>query len=102
MGEKIGAKQESKNPMDKCAMKVVKGNETVSQLPREFCRIAWHFLVRSEKISVELIGHIQHCKQQCRKMEISCQLEFSFSKKVQTLERTTPGLEPEDASKQPL
>ena len=72
--------------MDKCAMKVVKGNETVGQLLCEFSRIAWHFLARSEKISVEVIGHrwhCQHCKQLCGEMEISCQLEFSFSKKVQ-------------------
>ena len=64
-------------------MKVVKGNETFGQLPREFSRIAWHFLARSEKIGVEVIGHRRHCKQLCGEMEISCQLEYSFSKKKQ-------------------
>ena len=69
--------------MDKYVVKVVKGNETVGQLRREVSRIAWHFLARSEKISVEVIGHRRHCKQLCGEMEISCQLEFSFSNKVQ-------------------
>ena len=64
-------------------MKVVKGNETLGQLPRKFSRIAWHFLARSEKIGVEVIGHRRHCKQLCGEMEISCQLEYSFSKNKQ-------------------
>ena len=55
------------------------GNETVSL----FSRIAWHFPARSEKIRVKVIGHRQHCKQLCGQMETSCQLEFSFSNKVQ-------------------
>ena len=70
-------------PLDKYAVKVEKGNETFGQLPCEFPRIAWHFLARSENISVEMIGHRRHCKQLCGEIEISCQLEFSFSNKVQ-------------------
>ena len=69
--------------MDKYAMKAVKGNEMVGPLLRKFFRIAWHFLARGEKISFEVIGHRQHCKQLCGEMEISCQLEISFSNKVQ-------------------
>ena len=77
------AEREFNNPMGKYTMKVVKGNETVDQLPREFSRIAWHFHAHSDKISVEGIGHRQHCKELCGEMEISCQLEFSFTNKVQ-------------------
>ena len=35
-GEKVVAKREFNNTMDKHAMKVVKGYETVSHLPRKF------------------------------------------------------------------
>ena len=53
--EKLVAKREF-NPMDKHAMKVVKGNEMVSQ----FSQIAWYFLARSGEISVQVIGHRPH------------------------------------------
>jgi len=33
--------------MDKHAMSVALGNETVGHLPRKFSRIAWYFLARS-------------------------------------------------------
>ena len=39
IGEKLVAKQEFNNPMDKHAVKVVKGDETVSQLSRKFSQI---------------------------------------------------------------
>ena len=55
--------------MDKDAVKVVKGNETVGHLPREFSRIAWYFLAC-------LVDDIVN-------MEIPCQLEFNCSNKVQ-------------------
>ena len=42
IGEKLAAKSEFDNPMDKHAVKFVKGNETVSYLPFEF-QIAWYF-----------------------------------------------------------
>ena len=61
--EKVVAKQEFDNPMDKHAVKVVRGNEMVGHLPCEFSRIAWYFLVRSGQISVEVIGRRRHCKQ---------------------------------------
>ena len=50
------AKREFNNPMDKHAVKVVKDDETVGHLPREFSRIAWYFLAHSGEISVEVIG----------------------------------------------
>lgn len=83
IGEKLVAKQELDNPMDKHAVQVMKGNETVGHLPREFSRIAWYFLARHGEISVEVIGRRRHCKQLCGGMEIPCQLEFSCSNKVQ-------------------
>ena len=43
------AKPEFKNPMDKHAVKVVKGNETARHLPCKFSRIAWDFLHVVEK-----------------------------------------------------
>ena len=54
IGEKLVAKREFNNPMDKHAVKVVKDDETVGHLPREFSRIAWYFLARSGEISVEV------------------------------------------------
>ena len=83
IGEKVVAKREFNNPMDKHALKVVKDDETVGHLPREFSRIAWYFLARSGEISVEVIGRRQHCKQLCGGMEIPCQLEFNCSNKAQ-------------------
>ena len=83
IGEKLVAKREFNNPMDKHAVKVVKDDETVGHLPREFSRIAWYFLARSGEISVEVIGRRRHCKQLCGGMEIPCQLEFNCSNKVQ-------------------
>ena len=81
--EKLVAKREFNNPMDKHAVKVVKDDETVGHLPREFSQIAWYFLARSGEISVEVIGRRRHCKQLCGGMEIPCQLEFNCSNKAQ-------------------
>ena len=76
--EKLVAKQELNNTMDKHAVKVVKGDETVGQLPSKFSRIVWYFLASSGEISVEVIG-----RRRCRRMEVPWQLEFNFSNKVQ-------------------
>ena len=40
--------------MDKHAVKVVKGDETVGHLPRKFSRTVCYFLARSGEISVEV------------------------------------------------
>ena len=69
--------------MDKHAVKVVKDNEMVGHLPREFPRITWYFLARSGEISFEVIGCRRHCKQLCGGMEILCQLEFNCPNKAQ-------------------
>ena len=53
IGEKLVAKREFNNPMDKHAVKAVKGDETVSHLPCMFSRIAWYFLARGGEISVK-------------------------------------------------
>ena len=90
IGEKLVAKREFNNPMDKHAVKVVKDDETVGHLPREFSRIAWYFLARSGEISVEVIGRRRHCKQQSAD---------------ETLKRTgeqDSGIEPADANKRLL
>ncbi len=83
IGEKLVATREFNNRMDKYAVQVVKGNETVGHLPREFSRIAWYFLARGGAIEVEVIGRRRHCKQLCGGMEIPCHLEFSCSSKLQ-------------------
>ena len=67
------------NPIDKHAMKIVKGDETVIHWPRKFCRIAWYFLGR--RINVEVICRRWHCKQLCGGMEVPCQLQFNCSNK---------------------
>ena len=66
-------------------MKVVKGDETVGHLPREFSRIAWYFFAHSGEINVEVIARRRHCQQLCGRMEIPCQLEFTCSNKLQML-----------------
>ena len=78
VGEKLVAKGEFNNTMDKHAVKAEKGDETVGHLPRQFSRIVWYFLARSGEISVEVI----RCRQ-CGQMEVPWQLEFNFSNKVQ-------------------
>ena len=68
--------------MHKYVVKVVKGGETVSHLPRKFSRIVWYmyFLARARggEISVKVIG-----QRWCGRMEVPWQLEFNFSNKVQ-------------------
>ena len=90
-GEKRVAKCEFDKHMEKHAVKVVLSNRMVSHLPHEFIRTAWYFLACSGKISVEVIGCRWYCKQLCRGMEIPCQKEFNYSKKLQMvpLEATT-------------
>ena len=78
IGEKLVAKREFNSPMDKYAVKVVKGNETVSHLPRKFSRIARYFLARGGEISVKEIG-----RRRCGGMEVPCQLELNCSNKIQ-------------------
>ena len=56
------------NTLDKQAVKVVKGDETVGHLPRKFSRLVCYFLAGSEEISVEVIG----CRR-CGKMEVPWQ-----------------------------
>ena len=68
IGEKVVAKWEFNNTMDKQALKVVKGDETVGHLPRKFSRIVWYFLARSGEISVEVIG-----RWRCGRMEVPWQ-----------------------------
>ena len=63
------AKREFNNPMDKHAVKVIKGYETVIHLPRELCGIAWYFLGRSGEIIAKVICRRRHCKQLCGGME---------------------------------
>ena len=68
--------------VDKCAEKVVKDNETVGHLPREYSRILWYFIARGGKIRVEVTGRRRHCKQLCGGMEIPCRLVFTCSRKA--------------------
>ena len=77
---------EFKNPMDKHAVKVVKGNEMVGHLPREFSwkALTLYFLACRGEISVEVNGQRLHCaKQLCKGMEILCQLELNCANKAQ-------------------
>ena len=86
IGEKLVAKRDFNNPMDKHAVKVVKGDETVGHLSRKFSQIAQYFLARSGEIGCEMIGH-----KQCGGLDVLCQLEFNCSNEStnETLERTT-------------
>ena len=77
IGEKLVAKREFNNTMDKHAVKVVKGDETLGHLPCNFSRIVWYFLARSAEISVEVIG-----RRRCGRMEVPWQFEFNSSNKV--------------------
>ena len=82
IGQKIHAEQELDNAVDKFAEKVVKDNETVGHLPREYSRILWYFIARGRKICVEVTGRRRHCKQLCGGMEIPCRLVFICSSKA--------------------
>ena len=86
--EKLVAKREFNNPMDKHAVKVVKGDETVGHLSRKFSQITQYFLARSGEIGFEVIG-----QKQCGVLEVHCQVEFNCSNEStnETRERTTGG-----------
>ena len=88
IGEKLVAKQEFDNFVNKHSVKVVKGNETVGYLPHDFSQIVRYFLAHSGEISVEVIGCRRHHKQLCGGMEIPCQLEFTRSNKLQMKNRS--------------
>ena len=75
IGEKLAAKREFNNTMDKHTVKVVKGDETVGHLPCKFSRIVWYFLAPSGEINVEVIG----CRR-CGRMEVPWQLDTSQTK----------------------
>ena len=79
IGEKPVAKREFHNPMDKQAVKVVNGDETVGHLLHKFSKIEWYFLGCSEEIIVEVIGQRQHRKQLFGGMEVPCQSDFNCS-----------------------
>ena len=76
IGQKIVTKREFNNTMDKQAVKVVKGDETVGHLPRKFSRLVWYFLARSGE-SVEVIS-----RRQSGRMKVPWQFEFNSSNKV--------------------
>ena len=82
IGEKLEADQELGNEADKFAVKVVKNNEIVGHLPRQYSRILWYFIAHGGKICVEVTGRRRHCKELCGGMEIPCRLVFSCSSKV--------------------
>ena len=86
IGEKLVAKRAFNNPMDKHALKVVKGNETVGHLSRKFSQITQYFPARSGEIGFEMTGH-----KRCGGLEVQCQLEFNCSNEStnETLERIT-------------
>ena len=65
IGEKLFAKREFNSTIDKQAVKVVKGDETVGHLPRKFSRIVWYFLACSGEIRAEVIR-----RRRCRRMEV--------------------------------
>ena len=46
IGEKLQADQGFGNEADKFAVKVVKNNEIVGHLPREYLRNLWYFIAR--------------------------------------------------------
>ena len=50
--------------------------------PQECSRIAWYFLAHGGSISVESSSHRRQCKQLCGRMEIPCQVTFTFSRKA--------------------
>ena len=53
IGEKLDGKREFNNTIDKHAVQVVKGDQSVSHLPRKFSRIVWYFLARSGETIVD-------------------------------------------------
>ena len=79
IGEKLVPKREVNNTIEKQAVKVVKGDETVGHLPRKFSQIVWYFLVCSGEIRVEVIG-----RWRCGRMEVLWQFEFNSSKQSKT------------------
>ena len=51
-GEKLHVEQEFNNPMGKFAVKVIKNNETVGHLPREYSQISWYFSHVAERYAL--------------------------------------------------
>ena len=79
IGKKLQADHQPGNEADKFAVKVVKNNDIVGNLPRKYSRTLWYFIARGGKICVEVTGCRRHCKQLCEGREIPCRLAFSSS-----------------------
>ena len=56
IGEKLQADQELSNEADKFAVRVLKNNEIVGNLPRKYSRTLWYFFAHGGKICVEVTG----------------------------------------------
>ena len=56
MGYKLHAEQEPDNSVNEFVMKVVKNNETVGHLPREYLQILLYFIACGGKIRVAVTG----------------------------------------------
>ena len=53
IGKKLQVDQELGNEADKFPVKVVKNNEIVGNLPREYSQTLWYFIAHGRKICVE-------------------------------------------------
>ena len=59
VGEILNARREDENSHNRHAVTVVFDSCLVGHLPREYSRIAWHFLQHGGKITCEITGRRQ-------------------------------------------
>ncbi len=56
IGEVLFAKKDRRNAHDRFAVSLIRDGVVVGHVPREFSKVAWHFLTHGGSISCEITG----------------------------------------------
>lgn len=78
LGEKLSLLQEKDNIHDRYAVSVVRDEELVGHVPREFSRAVWHFLAHDGHGYAEVTAKRRHGNG----LEVPCTYTFVGSKKL--------------------
>ena len=74
IGEELTVQQDNDNEHDDYAVGFLKDGVVVGHMPKEFSRIAWHFIAHGGVISCEVTGH----RKFENGLEVPCNYSFSF------------------------
>ena len=76
LNEILQTKRELNNYVDKHAVAVCRGDETVGHVPREISKVSWHFILHGGQIQCVVLGPRRH-SHEAGGMEVPCTMAFS-------------------------